>query len=208
MYRSISSLEARHLRTPYCKAILVDPRSASEAQFVQLKLNVYPLEWAKLYMCGSGFWGRVTGRTGGSISMLTDLVVDCSFAFRVSSDCLANLGADQDEQHLILDDPSPNHKKAEPRRSTSEERHRLGVIIDPNCPTGEVQAGKGYMKEPATFMIEDNLFVSPSPITSMALLNQLNVPINDVVERVVTIGIDESDVFNLREPYPEVMLKV
>ncbi|GFZ19806.1 hypothetical protein Acr_28g0005110 [Actinidia rufa] len=175
MYRSISSLEARHLRTPYCKAILVDPRSASEAQFVQLKLNVYPLEWAKLYMCGSGFWGRVTGRTGGSISMLTDLVVDCSFAFRVRS------------VMKPLD-----HKKAEPRRSTSEERHRLGVIIDPNCPTGEVQAGKGYMKEPATFMIEDNLFVSPSPITSMALLNQLNVPINDVVERVVTIGIDEA----------------
>ncbi|XP_057484595.1 uncharacterized protein LOC130770964 [Actinidia eriantha] len=61
MYRSISSLEERHLRTPYCKAILVDPRSASEAQFAQLKLNVYPLERAKLYMCEKWFLGSCNG---------------------------------------------------------------------------------------------------------------------------------------------------
>ncbi|XP_057483106.1 uncharacterized protein LOC130769860 [Actinidia eriantha] len=94
---------------------------------------------------------------------------------------------DFDKSIWLIDD-----KKAEPRRSTSEERHRLGVIIDPKSPTGEVQAAKGYVKGPATFMIKDNLFVSPSPITGMALLNQLNVPINDVVERVVTIGIGEA----------------
>ncbi|KAF7119765.1 hypothetical protein RHSIM_Rhsim13G0074700 [Rhododendron simsii] len=101
----------------------------------------------------------------------------------------------------------------------SGENRRSAVIMDPKSPTGEVDAGKGYMKGLGTFMILNDLSVAPlSPVTSVALLNQMNVPINDVVERVVTIGPNEalnllnaslisktvlSDVFNQREPYPE-----
>ncbi|KAF7119435.1 hypothetical protein RHSIM_Rhsim13G0074600 [Rhododendron simsii] len=66
------------------------------------------------------------------------------------------------------------------------------VVMDPKSPTGEVDAGKGYMKGPGTFMILNDLSVVPlSPVTSVALLNQMNVPINDVAERMVTIGHDE-----------------
>ncbi|XP_058198949.1 uncharacterized protein LOC131314373 [Rhododendron vialii] len=72
------------------------------------------------------------------------------------------------------------------------ESHSSAVVMDPKSPTGEVDAGKGYMKGPGTFMILDDLSVVPlSPVTSVALLNQMNVPINDVVERMVTIGHDE-----------------
>ncbi|KAH7836564.1 hypothetical protein Vadar_002917 [Vaccinium darrowii] len=106
----------------------------------------------------------------------------------------------------------------------SPEMNFFAAVMDPKSPTGVVDAGKGYMKGPATFMILNDLTVSPlSPVKSVALLNQMNVPINDVVECVVTIGHDEalnllnaslisktvlSDVFNQEEPYPEVMLKV
>lgn len=119
---------------------------------------------------------------------------------------------------------SETDAKAESKSSPAEPLEEGGRFPVVMAPTGEINAGKGYMKGPATFMITDNLYVTPlSPIMSVALLNQLNVPINDVVERVVTMGIDEaltllnaslisktvlSDVFNQREPHPEVMLKV
>ncbi|XP_058198947.1 uncharacterized protein LOC131314372 isoform X2 [Rhododendron vialii] len=102
-----------------------------------------------------------------------------------------------------------------------EESCLSAVVMDPKSPTGEVDAGKGYMKGPGTFMILNDLSVAPfSPVTSVALLYQMNIPINDVVERVVAIGPGEalnllnaslisktvlSDVFNQREPYPEVI---
>ncbi|KAG5515178.1 hypothetical protein RHGRI_036275 [Rhododendron griersonianum] len=100
-----------------------------------------------------------------------------------------------------------------------EESCLSAVVMDPKSPTGEVDAGKGYMKRPGTFMILNDLSVAPfSPVTSVALLYQMNIPVDDVVERVVAIGPDEalnllnaslisktvlSDVFNQREPYPE-----
>ncbi|KAI8523681.1 hypothetical protein RHMOL_Rhmol13G0091600 [Rhododendron molle] len=107
----------------------------------------------------------------------------------------------------------------------SKENNLSKVVMDPKSPTGEVDAGKGYMKGPGTFMILNDLSVAPlSPVKSVvALLNQMNVPINDVVERVVTIGPNEalkllnaslisktvlSDVFNQGEPYPEGIIKI
>ncbi|XP_052183649.1 uncharacterized protein LOC127795787 [Diospyros lotus] len=105
-----------------------------------------------------------------------------------------------------------------------EERGDLPFLMDPKSPTGEVQAGKGYMKGPATFMITDDLFVTPfSPVTTIELLKKLNMAINDVMEREVTVGNDEAlnllrasltsktalnDIFNKKEPYGELMLKV
>ncbi|KAI8523679.1 hypothetical protein RHMOL_Rhmol13G0091600 [Rhododendron molle] len=105
------------------------------------------------------------------------------------------------------------------------EESRLSVVVmDPKSPTGEVDPGKGYMKGLGTFMILNDLSVVPlSPVTSLALLNQMNVPINDVVERMVTIGHDEalnllnaslisktvlSDVFIQRETCAEVHAKL
>uniref|UniRef100_A0A5B6YRD0 DUF674 family protein n=1 Tax=Davidia involucrata TaxID=16924 RepID=A0A5B6YRD0_DAVIN len=112
--------------------------------------------------------------------------------------------------------------KSSPAESSDE--RCLAAIMDPKSPTGETQPGKGFLRGPATFMITDNLTVTPlSPISSIALLNQLNLSINDVEERVLTVRKDEalnllkaslisktalSDVFYQRKPYPEVMLKV
>ncbi|KAE9461052.1 hypothetical protein C3L33_07047, partial [Rhododendron williamsianum] len=53
MYNSVSSLESRHLRTDYCKDMLLNPRNATETQCRKLKINVDPLEPVKLYRCGS-----------------------------------------------------------------------------------------------------------------------------------------------------------
>ncbi|KAH7836868.1 hypothetical protein Vadar_006725 [Vaccinium darrowii] len=76
-----------------------------------------------------------------------------------------------------------------PTTKLSEERRVSALVMDPKSPAGEVDAGKGYMKGPTTFMILNDLSVAPlSPIKSVALVNQMNVPIGDVVERAVTIG--------------------
>ncbi|XP_055830178.1 uncharacterized protein LOC129899292 isoform X2 [Solanum dulcamara] len=105
-----------------------------------------------------------------------------------------------------------------------EEASDLAIILDPKSPTGETIKGEGYLKGPATFMIMDNLLVTPfSPTSIITQLNQMKVSTSDVEERIVTVGKDEAlnllkaslisktvlnDVFNIREPYPKVMLKV
>ncbi|KAH0661228.1 hypothetical protein KY284_026159 [Solanum tuberosum] len=106
-----------------------------------------------------------------------------------------------------------------------EEASDLAInILDPKSPTGETIKGEGYLKGPATFMIMDNLLVTPfSPTAIITQLNQMKVSTSDVEERTVTVGKDEAlnllkaslisktvlnDVFNIREPYPKVLLKV
>ncbi|MCD7467051.1 hypothetical protein HAX54_004244 [Datura stramonium] len=107
-------------------------------------------------------------------------------------------------------------------QSEKEDRN-IAIILDPKSSTGETVNGEGYLKGPATFMIMDNLLVSPfSPTSSITLLNQLKVPTSDLEERTVIVGKDEAlnllkaslisktvlnDVFNRKEPSPEVMLK-
>ncbi|XP_055831716.1 uncharacterized protein LOC129900721 isoform X2 [Solanum dulcamara] len=105
-----------------------------------------------------------------------------------------------------------------------EEASDLAIILDPKSPTGETIKGEGYLKGPATFMIMDNLRVTPfSPTSIITQLNQMEVSTSDLEEHIVTVGKDEAlnllkaslisktvlnDVFNIREPYPKVMLKV
>ncbi|XP_016575814.2 uncharacterized protein LOC107873468 isoform X2 [Capsicum annuum] len=107
---------------------------------------------------------------------------------------------------------------------SEEAASNFAIIMDPKSPTGETIKGEGYLKGPATFMILDNLLVTPfSPTSIITQLNQMNVSPSDVEERTVIVGKDEAlnllkaslisktvlnDVFNIREPYPKVMLKV
>ncbi|KAE9461047.1 hypothetical protein C3L33_07048, partial [Rhododendron williamsianum] len=53
MYNSVASLESRHLRTDYCKDMLLNPSNATETWSSKLKINVDPLEPVKLYRCNS-----------------------------------------------------------------------------------------------------------------------------------------------------------
>ncbi|KAH0657635.1 hypothetical protein KY289_026383 [Solanum tuberosum] len=75
-----------------------------------------------------------------------------------------------------------------------EEASDLAInILDPKSPTGETIKGEGYLKGPATFMIMDNLLVTPfSPTAIITLLNQMEVSASDVEERTVTVGKDEA----------------
>lgn len=98
-----------------------------------------------------------------------------------------------------------------------EEASDLAInILDPKSPTGETIKGEGYLKGPATFMIMDNLLVTPfSPTAIITQLNQMKVSTSDVEERTVIVGKDEAlnllkaslisktvlnDVFSIREP--------
>ncbi|KAF9596230.1 hypothetical protein IFM89_008389 [Coptis chinensis] len=52
--------------------------------------------------------------------------------------------------------------------------------------------GKGFINGPATFVVTDDLSVTPlSPISNIFALNRLSVPISDLEERVVCIGGEE-----------------
>ncbi|MCI13481.1 DUF674 family protein, partial [Trifolium medium] len=53
-------------------------------------------------------------------------------------------------------------------------------------------AGEGYVKGPAMYFVTDDLVIAPlSPISALSLLNRLKTPLNDLKEKVVTIGVKE-----------------
>jgi hypothetical protein len=53
-------------------------------------------------------------------------------------------------------------------------------------------SGQGYVKGPAMYVATDDLTIAPlSPISALALLSKLKTPLNDLKEKVVTIGVKE-----------------
>ncbi|KAG5009857.1 hypothetical protein JHK87_018372 [Glycine soja] len=75
------------------------------------------------------------------------------------------------------------------------ERYTRLVLVDPKSSEGSIE-GNGYAKGPAMFMATDDLVVAPmSPISGLSLLSRLNIPLSDLKEKVVVIGIKEG--FNI-----------
>ncbi|KAL2336551.1 hypothetical protein Fmac_010997 [Flemingia macrophylla] len=70
----------------------------------------------------------------------------------------------------------------------NNETYKLKKLVDLKLSGGV----KGYVKGPALFMATDELVVEQmSPISGVSLLNRLKTSINDVEEKIVTIGINE-----------------
>jgi hypothetical protein len=60
-------------------------------------------------------------------------------------------------------------------------------FVDPKSPISG-----GFTKGPISFMVTDNLVVSPMTfISGIAYLEKMKVPLNDVDERVISIGVKE-----------------
>lgn len=66
--------------------------------------------------------------------------------------------------------------------------HKKEVIfVDPKSPISG-----GFLRGPTSFMVTDDLVVSPmSLISGLAYLERMKVPLNDVEERVIRIGVKE-----------------
>ncbi|TKY65973.1 tyrosine/DOPA decarboxylase [Spatholobus suberectus] len=63
------------------------------------------------------------------------------------------------------------------------------TLVDPKSSEGSTN---GYAKGPAMFMATDDLAVAPmTPISGLSLLSRLKIPLNDLEEKVVAIGIKE-----------------
>jgi hypothetical protein len=60
-------------------------------------------------------------------------------------------------------------------------------LVDPKSPISG-----GFARGPMSFMVTDDLVVSPmSSISGLAYLEKMKVPLNDVEERVINIGLKE-----------------
>jgi hypothetical protein len=56
----------------------------------------------------------------------------------------------------------------------------------------EVESRTGFVKGPRAYMATDDLVLTPwSPISALHLINHLEIPLNDIKEKLVTIGIKE-----------------
>ncbi|KAJ4835200.1 hypothetical protein Tsubulata_037003, partial [Turnera subulata] len=67
-------------------------------------------------------------------------------------------------------------------------------IRDPKShPEGGEREGVGFLKEAAMFTVTDDLKITPiSPVSSLLLLNKLEVPLSDVGKLTVRIGREEA----------------
>ncbi|WCJ20380.1 hypothetical protein M5689_002616 [Euphorbia peplus] len=68
------------------------------------------------------------------------------------------------------------------------------TVIDPKIPINkEYKSNGGFMEGPAMFTVTDNLTVIPiSPGSGLNILNNLEVPLSDLQERVVHVGSNEA----------------
>ncbi|XP_052728507.1 uncharacterized protein LOC128195303 [Vigna angularis] len=65
-------------------------------------------------------------------------------------------------------------------------------ICDPKSCIGDSCSGKGFPKGPSTFMVTDDLVVTPmSSISAVSYLNRSQVPFSDLEERVISVGVKE-----------------
>jgi hypothetical protein len=54
------------------------------------------------------------------------------------------------------------------------------------------ETDEGYVKGPRTYLVTDDLVISPSsPISAQLLINRLQIPLDDLKEKVVIIGMNE-----------------
>ncbi|KAK2972226.1 hypothetical protein RJ640_014284 [Escallonia rubra] len=66
------------------------------------------------------------------------------------------------------------------------------ICIDPKNPTGGTTVVGGFIKGPVTFMVTDDLTVTPfSSLSVISALDRLNIPLGDVEEREMSIGMEE-----------------
>jgi len=65
-------------------------------------------------------------------------------------------------------------------------------IVDPKSSTGESSSILGFVKGPVMYMVTDDLVVSPMSSTyAVSYINTLKVPLFDLEERVIAIGVKE-----------------
>lgn len=65
-------------------------------------------------------------------------------------------------------------------------------LVNPKSSAGETTGGGGYVSGPVKFMVTDALAVTLlSPISITSYLADLNIPITDVGEKVVSVGENE-----------------
>ncbi|KOM38005.1 hypothetical protein LR48_Vigan03g138700 [Vigna angularis] len=65
-------------------------------------------------------------------------------------------------------------------------------IVDPKSSTGESSSILGFVKGPIMYMVTDDLVVTPmSSISAVSYINTLKVPLFDLEERVISIGVKE-----------------
>ncbi|PNX55024.1 hypothetical protein L195_g048648 [Trifolium pratense] len=78
-----------------------------------------------------------------------------------------------------------------PSSASGEDKSSAGICSRMKLSNYEASI-EGYVKGPAMYVATDDLVVAPlSPISALGLPNRFKIPLNDLKENVVTIGIKE-----------------
>ncbi|TKY65908.1 tyrosine/DOPA decarboxylase [Spatholobus suberectus] len=116
------------------------------------------------------------------------LMDGCSFMGSVEG--LYKSSFDLDEEHWTTKEVK--NKLVDPMLAPWQVNRNVGnctalELVDTISDTGN---SKGYANGQAMYMATDDLVVTPiSSISVISLLNSMNIPVNDLEEKVVSIGI-------------------
>ncbi|KAF6160969.1 hypothetical protein GIB67_007610 [Kingdonia uniflora] len=118
----------------------------------------------------------------GSISNLWSSVEDCNYRYtlRKNDGFLYSVYIGT----LTTTNTTTNHYSS----------NRISKFISVlNSKSSTSPMGGGYMTGPSTFMVTDDLVVTPlSPISVFSFLESQNVPVDDLEQRMVSMGIEEA----------------
>lgn len=101
-------------------------------------------------------------------------------------------GTHEDRGMMLATDSSPFTSKF---RGVEMEEFTL---LDPkiNHCKKQIKSSDGYLSRPAMFTVTDNLVIEPiSSLLGLATLKEMNVPFNDIEERIVHVGRGEVTCF-------------
>ncbi|XP_028770577.1 uncharacterized protein LOC114727954 [Neltuma alba] len=148
LYESVGNLDPKYLNSETCKQMLLQPRNSMERYNQNLKLNIDDTKPTKYYACGDCLIGEV----GSLVSTSKNMKCKCG----------------RDFTHLLIPCKS---LLCSPQLSGSDKNASgdAGDLVQNADNTWE-----GYVKETASFIISDDLSVTPANFnTTLCLLKNL-----------------------------------
>ncbi|KAK7294686.1 hypothetical protein RJT34_17577 [Clitoria ternatea] len=123
---------------------------------------------------------------------LTDKLVNprCAFQFNVSNQILPIEADRLPSYYCHVKDQYSGTLVTSPPATFGNGMDLPLSIVDPRFPAGDLSSTYGFVKRSSIYMVTDDLVVTPmSSVSAISYLNRLGVPLFDLEERVIAIGL-------------------
>ncbi|KAJ7950206.1 DUF674 family protein [Quillaja saponaria] len=207
LYKSVMNIDKEHFWTEICREMLLLPRSSMEAYCRSLKLIIDDMGWTNYFICEN--WECSRQPSGGLLSFYEDARRHCGKLMNKEVKLVdSNVTEHVNDGYvhgmfIILDDltimPNIMVKILELLDNLGikdmhhELEERTVIVSKKESCTGKTSNIRGFTKGSLMYMVTNDLVVTPMPSDSVVnFLNKTGVPLSDLEERFVSIGMKEA----------------